>query len=166
MASREWRPDLSGMYEHRWTSAPIRDAAPAYGPRGTDRFPADDVLTDLRAAGGTLATLRMQRILARYAALRCWLLRVEGAPPSLTRHAADAARLHLAASAEGGRRWSEGEVLRRLLDSDPGAAAPLLSAAGNEAARAGDVAGAAALRSAAGRATRLRLRGEGPGEPG
>lgn len=154
------------MHEHRWTSTPIRDTAPPYGPRDPDRFPADDVLADLRAADGALAALRIQRILARFAALRYWLLRLEGAPPSLTRHAADAARLHLAATAEeagGGAAWPEGEVLGRLLDADLRTAASLLHAAGTEAAGAGDGAGAAALRSAARTATRLRLRGEGPG---
>lgn len=152
------------MYEHRRTRIPIRDAAPAYGEPDPDGFPGDAVLRDLPLAEGADASRRTARILARYAALRYWLLREEGAPVALTRHARSAARAHLG---HLGRRtahgvpagWREGSLLRRVLDADLAEAASLLAAAAGEAAASGDPAGAAALAEAARRATLRRLDG-------
>lgn len=149
----------------------MRDAAPAYGPEpGGDRYPADEVLADLPTARSGDATAR---ILARYAALRHWLLRVEGAPAALTDHAAEAARAHLGAvarpSVEGvepgsPEGWAEGEMLRRLGEAPLREAGRLLAEAAGEAAGVGDRAGAAALDAAARDAMR-RAAGRDPLPP-
>lgn len=156
MASGELRADLPGMYGFRRAESSVREPAAPYGawpdPQG---FPGEEVLADLvdARAGG------MGRIVARYAALRCWLLRHHGGDPDLTAHAADAARAHVEAVrvAEGGA-WPEGEILRRLERAGAAEAPGLLALAGAEAGRAGDAAGAAALRKAAREALLARLR--------
>lgn len=149
----------------------MRDAAPAYGAEpGGDRYPADEVLADLPTAGGGDATAR---VLARYAALRHWLLRAEGAPAALTDHAAEAALAHLVAvarpSVEGvepgsPEGWAEGEILKRLGEAPLSEAGGLLAGAAREAAGVGDQAGAAALDAAARDAMR-RAAGRGPPPP-
>lgn len=152
MASPAARADLSLMYGFRRTTTKVRDTAPRYGtqPRD-DRYPADDVLADLPTATDDLA---IARILARYAALRHWLLRVGGAPRALTDHAAEAARSHLDAAGgpEGepiATEWAEGETLRRLGEAPLHEAGGLLAGAAREAARVGDRCGAGALDAAA-----------------
>lgn len=85
--------DLQSMFT---TAAPrVRDEGAAYGPHEVDRdaFPAARVLEDLPRAPGDEIPL----VLARYAALRYWLLRREGSEPALTRHARKTARAYLAA---------------------------------------------------------------------
>lgn len=151
-------PIFHTMLAFRGTSLPIRESAPPYGTRDeADRFPADEVLTDLERATGADAPVRITRILARYGALRHWLLRVGNAPAAVTDHALRAARAYLAAtldaSTEGGPMraragWAEGVLLRRMLDS--------------RADRAGDERGASALRRAAVKATLLHLRSRRP----
>lgn len=116
----------------------VRDHAAAYGPHEVDddAFPAARVLEDLNRCPDGDAP----RILARYAALRCWILRDTGADPDFVEHAAGTARGYLDA-VEG---WSEAVPLRRLTGADPG----LLDAA-HQAARlartAGHLDGASAL---------------------
>ncbi|HUG39179.1 MAG TPA: hypothetical protein VMM12_01775 [Longimicrobiales bacterium] len=138
----------------------MRDVPPPYGTGpGAGRFPADDVLADLAAVSDADAPDRVARILARYAALRHWLLRTGGAPPGLIGHARDAARAHLAAlpalpalpAAPGGGAadWVEGALLLRLLEPAPSGCGPLLRRAAAEAERHGFPAGGAALRRAA-----------------
>lgn len=167
MASGDPEPDLSAMYPIRRTDGWVHEPAPAYGswPDG-DRYPADDVLEDLAAVGHGDAALRTARILARYAALREWLLRLHGAVPALTRHAATAARAHLdMAGSPTGEAWEEGVLLRRLGSAGPAEAPGLLALAATEAARAGATAGAAALRGAAREASLTLLRSRRrPGE--
>lgn len=157
-------PIFHTMYRFRGTSSPIREAAPRYGARtDPDRFPADEVLADLARAVGDDAPVRITRILARYAALRHWLLRAAGAPAPVTGHADRAARAYLAASLEpgsaaGGDGWAEGTLLLGVLDSHPERASGVLAAAAVEARAVGDEGGASALRDAAREATRLALR--------
>ena len=157
-------PIFHSMYGFRGTSSPIREAAPRYGARTEpDRFPADEVLADLERAAGVDAPVRITRILARYAALRHWRLRVAGSPEPVTEHAGRAARAYLAASlgrgpAAGVERWTEGSLLLRLLDSRPDHAGAVLAAAADEARSVGDERGASALRAAAREASLLALR--------
>lgn len=156
------------MFAFRGTRLPIRESAPPYGtPDEPDRFPADEVLADLERATGADAAVRIARILARYAALRHWLLRVGNAPAAVTGHAGRAARAYLAAALDpstgcGRTRtdgvWAEGALLLRMLDSRPDRAGAVLAAAAAEAAAAGDDRGASALGRAAATATLLRLR--------
>ncbi|MBW3553566.1 MAG: hypothetical protein KY466_08650 [Gemmatimonadetes bacterium] len=160
------------MFAFRGTSLPIRESAPPYGtPDEPDRFPADEVLADLERATGADAAVRITRILARYAALRHWVLRVGNAPAAVTDHARRAARAYLSATldasmecglmrAEAG--WAEGALLLRMLDARPDRAGAVLAAAGAEAAAAGDDRGASALGRAAVEATLLRLRSRRP----
>lgn len=154
------------MYGIRRTTAKVCDAAPPYGGQSReDRYPADEVLDDLPTAADGAA---VARVLARYAALRHWLLRAEAAPSSLTTHAEAAARAHLAAAANGGAGgavagavaddWAEGEMLSRLAEAPLWQAAGLLASAAAEAARAGDRSGAAALDAAARDAVRRDAR--------
>lgn len=145
------------MYGYRGTRRSVRESTSPYGGRTPQaRFPADDVLVDLAtiAAEDGDEGARLARILARYAALRAWLLRVEKSPLSLTRHADAAARLHLEAT--GG--WAEGALLLELLEADLPRSAGLLALSGAEARSVGDLAGAEALRDAARLAALLRIR--------
>lgn len=103
--------DLQGMYT---TTAPrVRDEPAAYGPHEVDGdpFPAARVLDDLRDASDE----EIPRILARYAALRSWCMRAEGAEPVLLRHAEQAARRYLSATA-----GPEADALARLAERAPG----------------------------------------------
>lgn len=145
------------MYGFRSSPSIVRDPVPPYGAGSADRYPADDVLADLdRVTDGAAAG----RILARYAALRLWLLRQEGGPAEVTRHAEEAARAHVRTQlqAESGA-WPEGDLLHRLLSAGDEEAAVLLAAAGRAAASAGHRSGARALRRAARNAAARR----GPG---
>ena len=153
MALPPGSPDLAAMpYGFRRSGRPLRENAPSYGSfSDPDRFAGDTVLADLQGAEDPL---RVSRIIARYAALRSWLLAAEGMPRRLTRHAADAARAHLEAVAP----WAEGALLLELLDADLTRAAALMALAATEAADAEDTAGAQALREGARQAMVLRLR--------
>ena len=118
------------------TSAPrVHDQPGAYGPYEVDAeaFPAAHVLHDL----GRVPDADAPRVLARYAALRCWLLR--GADRPLARHAAVAARRYLGAIED----WREGALLTRLVDGEPEPYA--VSEAARMAAGAGHREGAYAL---------------------
>ena len=120
------------------TTAPrVRDEPAAYGPHEVegDPFPAARVLDDLATASDE----SIARILARYAAVRCWQLRAASAEPGLVRHAAGTARGYLAVTG----RWKEGRLLARMVDGDPGHGA--VRAAAAEAAAAGHPEGAYAL---------------------
>ena len=165
------------MYGFRGTSSAVRESPPPYDPRDDPhRFPADAVLADLEHAGGADAPARITRILARYAALRHWVLRAGNAPAAVTDHALGSARAYLAAASLGHasacesgnarEAWSEGALLLRILQSSPDRAGAMLAAAAVEARAAGDEHGAGALRASAREAAglRLRSRGEPPGE--
>lgn len=145
MARRPFGGNLHGMYT---TAAPfVRDEPAAYGPHEVeaDAFPAAAVLEDLRRA----PEHDVPRILARYAALRSWLLRGR-TDPGLTRHAARTARRYLAAVAD----WPEAAHLARLADPEPALSA--VRDAAVAAAGAGHVEGAYALFRAGYMAARRR----------
>lgn len=142
------------MHRYRPNPRSVREEAALYGDLRDDRFPADEVLDDLASAPEAEGALRLARILARYAALRYWLLRTRQAPPAVLRHAERAARAHLAAVGP----WEEGSLLLDLVDADLDRAGGLLARAAAEAGGQGDRAGATALRQAARLAALLRLR--------
>lgn len=91
----------------------VRDEPAAYGPHEVDgdEFPAARVLKDLAGA----ADEDIPRILARYAALRSWLLRRNAAEVDLIEHAESTAHAYLAAVED----WPEAESLARLVDDEP-----------------------------------------------
>lgn len=131
------------------TPAPrVRDEPRAYGPYevGGDAFPAAKVLQDL----GHATERDVPRILARYAALRCWLLRDLPAEAFLVSHAEQTARAYLAAT----REWPEREPLERLLEPQPELAAA--RDAGLAAAAVGHAEGAYAILRAGYLAARRR----------
>jgi hypothetical protein len=110
MARRYRDGDLQVM--HTTPALRIGEGHPAYGPHEADSdvFPGALALEDLRRA----STEDAPRILARYAALRSWLLREAAADPILVRHALDTARAYLAATDP----WPEAAPLRRLAEAD------------------------------------------------
>lgn len=125
----------------------VRDEPASYGPHEVDddAFPAARVLEDLARAADRDAA----RVIARYAALRDWLLRQESADPVLLRHSRGAARAYLAA-VDG----PEAAALARLADPEPELAA--FHRAGRAATRAGHTEGAYALLLAGYTAARRR----------
>ena len=139
MARRSAGRDLQHMYT---TSTPrVRDQPAAYGPHEVegDEFPAARVLLDLTHASDA----DVPRILARYAALRSWLLRQDGADPTLVSHAAHTARAYLQAVED----WPGTETLARLADPEP--ALDWARRAAEIAEEGGHVEGAYALLRAA-----------------
>lgn len=130
------------------TGPRVRDEPAAYGPHevDADAFPAARVLQDLGRAPDRDAP----RILARYAALRSWLLRDDLAEPEFLRHAVVAARAYLAATGE----WPDADPLTRLTEPHPDLAAAHHAA--TMADRAGHVEGASALLRAGYLAARRR----------
>ncbi len=114
----------------------VREEPASYGPHevNDDAFPAARVLEDLSHSQDA----DVPRVLARYAALRDWALRQQGADPVLVRHGRDAARAYLAAM-DG----PEAAALARLADDVPELAA--FHEAGLAAAEAGHTEGAYAL---------------------
>jgi hypothetical protein len=134
MAHSETGTDLQNMFA---SDVPrVRDGWASYGPHEVDddEFPAARVLEDLaRCSDGAVP-----RVLARYAALRIWLLREEGADPVTVRHGVKAARAYLAVT-EG----PEAAALGRLSGDRPGLDAFL--EAGAAAAEVGHREGAYAL---------------------
>lgn len=127
MATRRAADNLQDMYT---TSAPrIRDEQAAYGPHEVDgdEFPAARVLEDLAGSSDE----DVPRILARYAALRSWLLGDNDADPLLVRHARETARAYLGALND----WPDAGPLAQLADADPDLAAV------SEAAALADLAG-------------------------
>jgi hypothetical protein len=135
------------MYSIRRDPRGIRDGGARYGTRPVpaEPFEAAGVLDDLASAADEEVLL----ILARYAALRAWLLRRERAAPELVRHALSAAREHLAAAPAG---WRERGPLRALLRGENAAVPARLEEAATLAEGAGHLCGARALRHAAQRA--------------
>jgi hypothetical protein len=125
----------------------IRDGGAGYtpGPVPSETYPAEGVLDDMVGADPDAIPL----ILARYAALRAWILEREGAPTALVRHARSAARAHLAATPA---EWPERVPLETLLRRRSGGASAALLEAAKRARSAGHAAGARALRQAAQRA--------------
>ena len=138
--------DLEGMYTP--TVPRVRDRPAAYGPHevGGGAFPAAHVLEDLNRCPDGHAP----RILARYAALRCWILRDDRADPAFVDHAAGSARRYLDAVAG----WPEAEPLRRLTGAEPGLDAAHRAA--SLARAAGHLDGASALLRAGYMAARRR----------
>ncbi|MFO7895065.1 MAG: hypothetical protein R6U63_15230 [Longimicrobiales bacterium] len=126
----------------------VRDEPAAYGPHEVDddEFPAARILEDLARSSDQ----EVPRVLARYAALRSWLLREEDADPVLVRHAAQTARAYLAAVED----WPEAGPLARLADAEP-ALGPVHAAAA-EAREAGHTESAYALLHAGYMAARRR----------
>lgn len=139
----------------------VRAAGARYGQPAVpeEPFPGSGVLQDLSLAPDREVPL----ILARYAALRAWALRVgpwepgDPAEPAVVEHALSAARAHLAATAE---HWPEAALLDRVLEGlagaglEPGRAGELtlLGDAARASEKLGHVHGARALREAAHRA--------------
>lgn len=189
MAPQRRQGNLQDMYT---TIAPrIRDQPAAYGPHEVegDAYPAAGVLDDLTG----VQERDIPRILARYAALRCWLLRDARADPGLVRHAARTARAYLAVLPDGRERAALEQLVSVYPDldaaRDAGQAAAVadhpegafaLLRAGYLAARgrsdlamaarfADDIAGLLRARSMDGpelwarRAERLRRSADGPG---
>lgn len=141
------------MYTSRWTAEIVRDAAPSYGgDDGTGgAYAGEEILRDLADARDAAGA---ERVLARFAAFRAWLLRLEGQSSELTEHARAAAAAHLDAAPDD---WPEAALLRRLLAIPVGGeeTAAVLAAAAMESARSGEPEGARALMLAA-RAAMLR----------
>lgn len=133
---------------HTTPTLRVRDQPAAYGPHEVegDAFPAAMVLQDLARAHD----LDVPRILARYAVLRCWLLRDLPADAGLVRHAARAARAYLAAAPD----WPERSPLERLIAPEPELAAA--RDAGLAAAAVGHTEGAYAIFRAGYLAARRR----------
>lgn len=164
MASASAGAIFPGMYNIGRTMAAVRDSGPSYGP-ARDAFPAEPVLDDLPTAADADATAR---ILARYAALRHWLLAARGAPAVQTDHAGSAAAAHLRALPASAERALLLALTRaagaagaglRAGGGLPAAGPALLAAAAAEAERALEPAGAGALRAAA-REAALRVAAE------
>lgn len=146
MDRRRRNADLEGMYT---LSVPrVRDEPAAYGPHeiDDDEFPAARVLEDLARSSDE----EVPRVLARYAALRSWILGEEDADPILVGHAAQTARAYLAAVED----WSEAEPLGHLADAEP-ALGPVHAAAA-AAREAGHAESAYALLHAGYMAARRR----------
>jgi hypothetical protein len=139
MASPAADPDLQAM-DMRIEGPKVRERGGRYGeqPIPSERFPAEGVLEDLRHAPEHDLPL----IVARYAALRAWML--ARGDEAVAGHAVAAADTHLDAI---GPDWTEGSWLRHLVDGSTAVRA--LEHAAREAAGRGHVAGARSLRQAA-----------------
>ena len=133
------------MYPHTRYPGGVRDRRARYGeqPDPGEHAP-ERVLRDLAGAPEE----EFGTIIARFAALRAWLLSAAGAPPAVIEHARSAAAEHIAAA---GTRWREGSLLSGLRGPD---AEDRLVRAAAEAEAAGHVHGARALLGAAERAGR------------
>lgn len=128
---------------HQYTTA-VHDGTARYGegPLPAEEFAGAGALNDLSRAETTDVPL----ILARYAALRAWLLATTGVGGPVATHAMMAALEHLAATAEDG---TEPDLLRAALAAgDGGPGLELLERAGRAAAARGHEHGAHALREA------------------
>jgi hypothetical protein len=148
--------DLVAMYRFNRLNREVRDPRAHYGPGAIEPegFPAELVLRDLRGAGDPDATVR---ILARYAALRAWLLAASAdTAPELLDHARACAAAHLSAPQED---WPEGALLHALIQPDQAErAAELLLETADAAETAGHIDSALAARTAAWTATIRSLR--------
>jgi hypothetical protein len=159
MAFRSGAADLWPMYSFNASNRTVRDLRATYPDRAPDpeRFPAELVLRDLCRS---LPDGAVPLIVARYAALRAWLLRGAAPEPAFREQARAAATAHLDAA---DRDWTEGRLLRRLLEpgrpGDPGAEPwELLAQVASAAEAAGHLDGALAARTAAWRAAMDRHR--------
>lgn len=147
MASEAIADDLGAMYPLNRLDHTVRDARAHYsaGAPAPEQFPAELVLRDL---GGAEGEIEAPLILARYAALRAWMLVGGQSEPELLRHALAAAHAHLAAAPED---WPERALLARLLDRGhaTGDAPALLLDVAVAAEEAGHIDSALAARTAA-----------------
>lgn len=145
MAKRGARPDVQGMEP---SPVPrVREEPADYGPHEVDddAFLAARVLDDLTRTPDEA----VPRVLARYAALRSWLLREARADPVLVGHGEAAARAYLAVT-DG----PEAEHLAELAEAEPAVTA--FREAGAAASKAGHTEGAYALYHAGYQAARRR----------
>lgn len=139
------------MYTHRRYTISVRAGAARYGgrPIPSEDFPGAGVLDDLADAVDADIPL----ILARFAALRAWVLATDTPPDQepdeVTRHALSAALEHLAATEDG---WRENELLRGAVTGPRAESLKLLAAAAAAAERIGHEHGGRALREAVHRA--------------
>jgi hypothetical protein len=138
---------LLHMYTINALTGTVRDPEAHYGAGdpGRERYPAEIVLRDLRRARGDR---EVPLILARYAAVRAWLLSTAASDPALAAHARLTAGAHLDAAPQD---WPERPLLRCLLDPAHDVTAPwdLLVEIATAAEAAGHTAGALAARQAA-----------------
>lgn len=150
MARTDRARNLSHMYTLNMSHPAVRDRWSRYPAGGPDpeEYHAELVLRDLRTHGTDEAA---PLIVARYAALRAWLLGSESPPPGLLEHARETAAAYLDSTPPG---WIEREVLRRLVSLPAGAEEPcqLLVRVAEAAEAAGHVEGALAAWTAACRA--------------
>lgn len=136
------------MYTNRQYTTCVHDGAARYdeGPVPAEEFAGAGVLRDLSNAEAS----EMPLILARYAALRAWILRSHGERGAVATHALTAAREHLLATAD---EWAERELLGAALDAGRSARAlELLDDAAHAAAARGHHEGARAIRETVHRA--------------
>lgn len=136
------------MYTSRQYTTRVRDGTAPYedGPFPAEEFAGAGVLRDLSDAEAS----EMPLILARYAALRAWILRARGERGVVAAHALTAAREHLLATDD---EWAERELLAAALDAGSSAhALELLDAAAHAAAARGHDQGARAIRETVHRA--------------
>jgi AcrR family transcriptional regulator len=147
MASEAIVDDLGAMYPLNRLDRRVRDARAYYsaGSPAPEQFPAELVLRDL---GGVDGENGAPLIIARYAALRAWLLAGGPGEPELLRHALAAAYAHLDAAPVG---WPERALLARLLERahPDGDASGLLLDVAVAAEGAGHIDSALAARTAA-----------------
>jgi hypothetical protein len=147
MATPAENADLVAMYPNDQYDGRIREPGGPYGPPPIepDRFPAEQVLRDLRTTRDPAA---MARIVARYAALRAWILAADPeTDPGFLAHARSAAFGYLRATPAS---WPGRPQLRRLVRAARSPAmVPVLLAAAETAAADGCANGADALRNAA-----------------
>lgn len=139
--------DLWAMYPLNRLNRTVRDTRAHYGAGSPapEQFPAELVLRDLGSDDGEVGA---PLILARYAALRAWMLAGAAADPALLTHALAAAHAHVHTTPQD---WPERALLARLLDgvgSDADASAVLLDIAA-AAEGAGHIDSALAARTAA-----------------
>jgi hypothetical protein len=148
MARRAQGADLGPMYTNLLHIGRVRDGTAAYRTDGAgpEPFPGERVLHDLARAPAEDAS----RIVARYAALRAWILHDRGGP--LATHARESAVAHLAAAPAD---WPEGEPLGRLA-RDPHGDPESFIAIAELAESAGHREGAAAVLHAGYRSARHR----------
>jgi hypothetical protein len=138
------------MYTIHASNGTVRDGRPPYAARTDEpeRYPAERVLRDLSRAR---QAREVPAILARYAALRAWLLAAGPPDPAeraLARHARLTASAHLDAASGP---WAEGSLLQELIEPElaPGAGWALLGKIATAAERAGHFHGALAARQSA-----------------
>jgi hypothetical protein len=147
MARKGRAHDLSRMYTFNISHPAVRDRRSRYHAGGPDpeQYHAEPVLRDLRNHATEEAA---PLIVARYTALRAWLLGYDHAEPALLEHARETAEAHLEATPPG---WGEREMLRRLVSLPTGAEEPcrLLARVAEAAEATGHVAGAHAAWTAA-----------------